>query len=393
MSGNRRAIIVAARRTAIGKVGGLHRHIPLEKLAAPVIRAVLADANLSGTEVHALYLGNAAGGGGNPARLAALEAGLPQEIPALTIDAQCASGLEAISHAARLIETGAADIVLAGGAESPSTAPWRVAKPRNLYTAQPEFFAEARFAPQAAGNPSMIEAGEAVAREFGITRERQDAYAAESHRKALSDEALVHAAQEIVPVSRPDERDECPRPLRSELLARMPPLLPGGSVTAGNSCPVSDGAAFALLISEQAFRERGYEKGLRLETSASAGCDPRLLGISAVPAVRKLDLPANIETVAFVEAFASQVLATLDALGLDAQIVNPFGGAIALGHPYGASGAVLAVQLFTQLVRNPSPGRSGAGLALAAAAGGVGAAALFTRIHSTCVKNSHAASG
>lgn len=377
-----RAIIVAARRSAIGRVGGLHRNRIIEQLAAPVIQTALADAGIAPREVEALLLGNAAGGGGNPARLVLLQAGLPHSLPGYTVDSQCASGLDAICFAARLIETGGAEIVIAGGAESPSTAPWRVTKPGNLYRGIPQFYQEARFAPDAQGNPSMIEAAEAVAREYAISRERQDAFAVESHHKASTPAARQFAQGEIVPLEGA-KSDESVRPaLKPALLARMPTLLPDGTVTAGNSCPISDGAAFAILVSERVFRERRYQAGLWLRDSASAGGDPRLLGVAAVPAVERLfsrqpGARADISTIAFVEAFAAQVLATLGLLNLDPARVNPYGGALALGHPYGASGALLAVQLFSQLVRNRDARTGLTGLAMAAAAGGVGTAALF----------------
>jgi acetyl-CoA C-acetyltransferase len=382
----RRAIIVAARRTAIGALGGLHRRVSVEKLAAPVIRAILADAGLAANEIDALVMGNAVAGGGNPARLAALEAGLPHKVPASTIDTQCASGLDAIAMAARLIETGAAEAVIAGGAESASTAPWRIARPGNLYSELPAFYSEAPFAPGGQGAPSMIEGAEAVARAKAISRERQDAYALLSHQRASATEARSRASAEIVSVTGGEEADEGVRPaLSARLLARMPPLIEGGSVTAGNACAISDGAAFVLLLSENAFRASGLTSGLRWQGAASAGCDPALPGLSAIPAVEALlagDFASlqDMAAIAFVEAFASQVLATLDALGLTPEHVNRHGGALALGHPYGASGAILAVQLFTDLVRRPDAPAQGSALAMAAGAGGVGAAALCRRI-------------
>jgi acetyl-CoA C-acetyltransferase len=386
VSGRPRAIVVAARRTAIGALGGIHRRVSVEKLAAPVIRAILADASLQLNAVDALVMGNAASGGGNPARLALLEAGLPHSIPASTIDTQCASGLDAIAAGARLIETGAAEAVIAGGAESASTAPWRIAKPANLYRELPAFYSEAPFAPSGLGNPSMIEGAEAVARYAGISRERQDAYALLSHQRASALEARARAKVEIVSVSGGEEADESVRPaISARLLARMRPLIEGGSVTAGNACAISDGAAFALLLSERAFQASGLSCGRRWRDAASAGCDPALPGLSAIPAVKALlarhpSLLEDATSIAFVEAFASQVLASADAHGLAPERINNHGGALALGHPYGASGAILTVQLFTEMVRCANARAQGLGLAMAAGAGGTGAAAICERV-------------
>lgn len=386
MNARQRAIIVAARRTAVGRVGGLHRHVPLEQLAAPVIRAVLSDAAISTSDADALIMGNAAGPGGNPARVALLAAGLPNTTPAFTVDAQCASGLEAIANGARLIETGAAHIVVAGGAESPSTAPWRVAKPRSLYGDLPAFYHEAPFAPDETGNPTMIEGAENVARTCGIAREEQDAFALDSHRRASSVQARAIAADEIVSLHGTAQEDEGVRPqLSPRLLARMPALIKGGTVTAGNSCSISDGGAFVVIMSENAFHARGHKRGLRVASCAAAGNDPRLPGLAAVPAVRQLferqpETAARIASIAIIEAFASQVLGTIRLLKLDPALVNPVGGALAIGHPYAASGAILAVQLFSRFVREPrEAGRAegAASLAIAAAAGGIGSAILF----------------
>jgi acetyl-CoA C-acetyltransferase len=382
-----RAIIIAARRTAIGKLGGLHRSRSIEKLAAPLISAVLADAGLDADAIDGVIIGNAAGGGGNPARLIALAAGLPHTVPAMTLDTQCASGLDAIVMAARQIETGAAEAVIAGGAESPSTAPWRVARPLNPHTQMPQFFAQAMFAPGAAGQPSMIEAAENVARQFGIARERQDAFALQSHRLAVNADAEGTSRAEIVPLASgaPEWRDEALRPgLTPALLVRMKPLVsPDGSVTAGNSCQISDGAALTVVVSDDLHRHLGAPPGLVFAGSASAGVEPRILGIAAVPAFEKLSAklaiaPGELHAIEINEAFASQVLATIELLGLNPPAINTFGGALALGHPYGASGAILVVRLFTRLIRTNTGSDLRHGAAMIAAAGGIGTAAVFS---------------
>jgi acetyl-CoA C-acetyltransferase len=385
MSGGK-AIVIAARRTAIGRVGGLHKARRLEHLAAPLIQAVIADAGVDVVDIGEVIIGNAVGGGGNPARLIALAAGLPETIPGYSIDRQCASGLDAIVAGARLIETGAAEAVIAGGVESASTAPWRLEKPSNLYTDAPRFFHQAAFTPSARHDPDMIHAAENVARECGITRARQDAFALQSHERALESHEASVFAQEIVPLGKGpgQDRDEGPRPtLSPRLLARMPSLLPDGTVTAGNSCAISDGAAVALLVSEALHRRLGGPAGLRLIAAASAGIAPRILGLASVPALkaacRRAGIqPGDLTAIELNEAFASQVLATMEALSVNPHIINRNGGALAFGHPYGASGAVLVARLYSRFIRNHTGLAPGPAAAMIAAAGGVGVAALFT---------------
>ena len=374
------AVIIAARRTAIGNVGGMHRARPVETLGAAAVMAALADSSLSPGDIGEVIMGNAAGGGGNPARLIALSAGLPESVPAITVDRQCASGLDAIVYGARLIAMGTVEAVIAGGAESPSTAPWRVEKPASLYRGLPRFYGEAQFAPGAAGERQMIEAAERVALENGIRRTDQDAYALASHKRAAGAAAAGMFDMEIATVGSGAERDEGPKAgLRPETLARAAPLLPDGTVTAGNSCPVSDGAAAVVMVSAALHARLGRPPGLAFVDGAAGGVNPARLGLAAVPAVERLRARAGtrwggLAAGEFNEAFASQVLATLEDLELPLSIVNAHGGAIALGHPYGASGAVLVVRLFTRIAR---AGADGLGLAMLAAAGGLGVAAMF----------------
>ncbi|MBP2300949.1 thiolase family protein [Azospirillum picis] len=383
-----RAVIVAARRTPVGRIGGSLRDLPVEDLAAPVIRAVLADAGLEAAEVEEVLLGNAVGPGGNVARLSSLSAGLPLAVPGVTVDRQCGSGLEAINLAARLVQSGAAEVVLAGGVESTSTAPWRVAKPTSLYRS-PSFFDRARFAPDDIGDPSMIKAAENVATAYGISRERQDLYALESHRKAVASQSSGRFAREIVPLALPDGRtiahDECPRPDTSlERLAGLRPVLrPDGTVTAGNACPVNDGAAVVAVVSERKSRALASPRGLVVVDSAAAGVDPKLLGTGPIPAVARL-LARNpgltlddIDLVEFNEAFAAQVLASLDALGIEEHRVCIGGGALALGHPYGASGAILVTRLFSELLFPPAGPAPRRGIATLGIGGGLGLATLL----------------
>ncbi|MFE2753882.1 thiolase family protein [Actinosynnema sp. NPDC059335] len=386
---DRRPVVVAARRTPVGRAGGAFAAVRAEDLLAPVLRAVLTEAGVAAGEVDDVVIGNAAGGGGNVARLAALTAGLPVDVPGVTVDRQCGSGLEAVVLAARLVAAGAGDCYLAGGVESTSTAPWRAERPTRP-TGMPRFYARARFAPDSVGDPEMGEAAENVARAFGVDRARQDAFALRSHRRATAAAAAGRFRAEIVPVPTRGgvvEADECPRPDTSaEALAALRPVFAeGGTVTAGNSCPLNDGASAMLVTSLAKARRLGVGPVLGFVDGASAGVDPNLLGIGPVESTRRLlvrrpglDL-GSVAAIEFNEAFAAQVLASLDALSIAEERVNRDGGAIALGHPYGASGAILVTRLHTQLVREAAP--AGAqGLAMLGIAGGLGLTALFERI-------------
>jgi acetyl-CoA C-acetyltransferase len=394
------AIIIAARRTPIGRVGRSLKTLTVETLAATVLQALLSDVSLEAAQVDEVILGNAIGPGGNPARLALLTAGFPVGVPGVTVDRQCGSGLEAINQAARLIQSGAAHVVIAGGVESVSTAPWRIEKPNSLYEL-PQFAHRARFSPDGRGDPDMGVAAETVAQTFGISRDRQDRYALHSHAKAISSMQSGRFQSEIVPVAVSSttivDTDECPRSdLTLERLAKLPPAFAqGGTVTIGNSCPINDGAAAVLLVSDRLFQQLGLPQGLRVVDAVATGVDPTLPGIAPVAAVQALlhrhpsiaiDLIDRIE---FNEAFAAQVLASLDALELPESKVNVGGGALALGHPYGASGAILVTRLFTEMIRLPLlegnlpadeglEGRSPHfGLATLGIAGGLGIATLF----------------
>ncbi|WP_413204657.1 thiolase family protein [Rhodospirillum sp. A1_3_36] len=369
-------ILIAARRSAVGRTGGLFRNRNAAQLAAPVLRATLADGGLSPDMLDEVILGNVLQGG-NAARGCALEAGLPVSLPAVTVDRQCASGLEAIVQACWKIKAGAAKAILAGGVESTSTSPWRVERPATPLDL-PRFSAQAPFSGGGHGDPTMVEGAEALAQARQISRDRQDRYAARSHEKALAAQASGRFDGELVSIFGVEERDEGPRPgLTPARLARLKPLSPGGTVTVGNACTTNDAAA-AVLVVDAAFacEQRGKARGLRFLDATAGGVDPALPGLGAVSAARKLDLSA-LSSVEFNEAFAGQTLACLDDLGLPEDIVCPGGGALALGHPYGASGAILVTRLFHDFKGAPTGQR---GLALLSAAGGLGLAALFESV-------------
>jgi acetyl-CoA C-acetyltransferase len=408
VSDPRTPVIVDALRTPVGTAGGVLGRVEVTDLAAPVLRSLHRSLvematrdrghRRDGTdetggrdstiEVDDVVLGNCMGPGGDPARVASLAAGLGLEVPALTVDRQCGSGLDTIGLGALRVLAGG--VVLAGGAESASTAPTRLALTEDG-SRRP--YQRARFAPDEYGDPGMGEAAEQLARHAGITRERQDEYAARSHARVLEARQRGWFDAELVPVPVPDQadpatRDERPRPgLSPQTLARFrPAFVASGTVTAGNSCGISDGAAAVAVVPEALRRALGVP-GLAVRAYALCGTDPRLPGLGSVPAVRAVLAAAglswsDIGQFEITEAFASQVLACTDALGLDAlgadaDLVCPDGGAIALGHPWGASGALLVVRLFSRMVRRPG---SRFGIATCPVGGGQGVALLVERV-------------
>ncbi len=387
---DRQPVIMAALRSPLCRAHGALRTLQAHELIAPVLRGLLTDTGIAADEVSDVVVGNAVGGGGNVARLAALEAGLPVSVPGLTVDRQCGSGLDAIVLACRLIASGGGfgggpghgDVYLAGGVESISTAPLRA---RPGPGGEPQFFSRARFAPDSHGDPDMGLAAENVAVRFGISRQRQDDFALRSQRRALGAAAAGAFEGEVVALPGPDGpvgADDGPRrSLTPAVLARFPAaFVPDGTVTAGNSCFDADGAAAVVVTSLARAKAVGARDGLVLLGTDTAGVEPALLGMGAAAAAERLlaatgVTAAELSLIEFNEAFASQVLACLDHLGIDPQRANLDGGALALGHAYGASGAVLVTRLLAQS-RREAADRSLA-LAMISVAGGMGTAALF----------------
>lgn len=386
-------VVVAALRTPIGTAGGALADVAAADLAAPVLAALAASvsalaasgpvsASVSGSVSDApmldVVLGNCMGPGGNVARVAALAAGLPVDVPALTVDRQCGSGLAAVDVGAALVRA-SQGVVLAGGVESASTAPLR------FWPGEPPVrYERAPFAPAELGDPDMGEAADLLAEKAGVSRARQDAYAARSHARAVATRDAGGFDAEVVPLQTL-RRDERPRTgLGAERLARLRPAFrsaaEGGTVTVGNACGVNDGAAAVALVDAGTHR-RLDSPGLRVLSVATAGVDPHLPGLGLVPATRQALARAglgldDLDVIEVNEAFAGQVLACCDALSLDPERVCVEGGALALGHPWGASGAVLLVRLFSQLVR-AEQGRYG--LAAIAVGGGQGVAMVVER--------------
>jgi 3-oxoadipyl-CoA thiolase len=384
------AVILAAVRTPVGRYGGALAGERPDDLAALVIREAVARAGIPPEEIEDVHFGAANQAGEdnrNVARMAALLAGLPNEVAGVTVNRLCASGLSAVVSACHAVRAGAGDLFVAGGVESMSRAPLAMAKPEHAFQRGNQTVWDTtlgwRFP-----NPrleemfpleSMGETGENVAERYGVSREEQDAFALESqHRHAAAVEAGAFD-DELVPVG-DVTRDEHPRPDTSleKLAALKPAFRPNGTVTAGNSSGVNDGAAALGVASEEKARDVGVEPIGRFVGSAVAGVDPRIMGMGPVPAVRKLLARTGVEVgeidlVELNEAFASQSLQVIRELGLNPGKVNVNGGAIAIGHPLGMSGARLVVTLLHELRRRG--GRYG--LATLCVGVGQGQAALF----------------
>jgi acetyl-CoA acyltransferase len=369
----RPVFFAAARRTPIGRLRGALSAVRADDLAARAVSGVLADLPaLDPARVDDVYWGAANQAGEdnrNVARMAVLLAGLPETVPGATLNRLCASGMEAVTSAARAIAAGDADIVVAGGSESMSRAPFVLPRPDEGLPRGMEIV-DTRLGWRLV-NPrmrdlhgvlSMGETAEEVARRYDISRERQDAFALRSHQAAAAATAAGDFAAELLPVNRPDGATvEVDEGIRADTtLAKLGALKPvfrkDGTVTAGNSSPLNDGAAALVLVSEEVLGELGLEPLGRWVGGASAGVHPDVMGIGPVPATRrvldrrgwKLD---DIETAELNEAFAAQALAVVDELGLDEQRVNPSGGAIAIGHPLGCSGARIITTLLHRMRR------------------------------------------
>ena len=387
-----RAVVISAVRTPVGRFGGGLSGVRPDDLAGLAIRAAVERSGVEPGEIEDVWFGcaNQAGEDNrNVARMGALLAGLPESVAGVTVNRLCASGLSAVVGACHAIAAGDGDLFVAGGVESMTRAPFAMAKPdvpwsrgdRTLYDTVlgwrfPNPRLEAMFPLE-----SMGETGENVAERWEVSREDQDAFALESQRRWAAAQEAGRFADELVPAGELD-RDEHPRPDTSagKLAALQTVFREDGTVTAGNASGINDGAAALVIASEERAHSLGVEPLGVFAGSAVAGVDPRVMGIGPVPAVKKLLRRAGIaapelDLVELNEAFASQSLAVIRELGLDPERVNVNGGAIAIGHPLGMSGARLAVSLLHELRRRG--GRYG--LATLCVGVGQGQAALFER--------------
>jgi acetyl-CoA C-acetyltransferase/3-oxo-5,6-didehydrosuberyl-CoA/3-oxoadipyl-CoA thiolase len=398
----KKAVIIDAVRTPIGSYGGALKSCRPDDLAAAVIRALLARTRIDPALIEDVYLGAANQAGEdnrNVGRMAALLAGLPDSVPGCTVNRLCASGLEAVNIAARTIETGVAEVLIAGGVESMTRAPLVMLKPEAAYQrGNPEMFDTTigwRFTnPKLAEryHPySMGETAENVARKYQISRQDQDRFAVGSQQKTKAAVAAGRFNSEIIPVEIPQKKgpsitvsqDEHPRPDTTlEVLAGLrPAFAKDGTVTAGNSSGINDGAAALLITELETAKRLGLTPLAVIGPSATAGVDPAFMGIGPVPATRKLLKRAglsirDIDIIELNEAFAAQSLACIRELEISDAHINPNGGAIALGHPLGCTGARLVTTLVHEMTRT----RTRRGLATLCVGVGQGVSTIIERI-------------
>jgi acetyl-CoA C-acetyltransferase len=367
-------VIVSLVRTALGKMGGALKDVQPEDLAQVVMKEAIARAGVEPASIDEVIFGQTkqSADAANLARVAALKAGIPVEVPAYTVMRQCGSGLQAINNAMQMIQCGLAEIVLAGGVESMSNAPYYLRMARYGYTAGNGVLVDSNTESQPRSQPiekfgslTMGMTAENLAEKYRISREEQDEFALGSQEKALAAIANGKFKDEITPVKIPRKKgdpvvfeiDEFPRKTSLELLAKLPPVFKkDGTVTAGNSSGRNDGAAAAVVMSAKAAEKKNIKPLARILSQAVAGVSPEIMGIAPAPATRKaLKLAGltqeDIGLIELNEAFAAQSLAVIKELGLNREIVNVNGGAIALGHPLGCSGARIMTTLIYEMRR------------------------------------------
>lgn len=392
----RQALIVSAVRTPVGKFGGSLAGIQATDLGALAIATALERAGIKGELIEEVIMGNVlqAGLGQNPARQSSVMAGIPYDIPAMTINKVCASGLRSVGLAAQLIAAGEADVIVAGGMENMSAAPYLMTGARWGYRMGDGKLVDEMIKNGlwcAFGDVHMGITAENVAERYGVTREDQDRLALASQQKAVAAIDTGRFKDEIVPVPVPQKKgepvnittDEFPRRGTTlEALAKLPPAFKkGGTVTAGNASGINDGAAAAVVMSEEKAKELGLKPMAAILATASAGVDPAVMGIGPVPASRKALAKAglsvsDLDLIEANEAFAAQCVAVSRELALPDEKVNVNGGAIAIGHPIGASGARILVTLLHELKRRG--GRYG--LATLCIGGGQGVALVLENL-------------
>jgi acetyl-CoA C-acetyltransferase len=394
----KKVVIIDGVRTAIGRMGGALKEIEVDYLSEKVMREALKRSRVEGRDVDEVVWGHAKQSSDVPnlARLAALRAGLPIEVPGYTVHRQCGSGLQAINNAAQQIMCGLSEIVLAGGAESMSTAPYYLRKARYGYSAgnaeivDPNTESQPRAQPiEVYGNLTMGLTAENLAEKYHISREEQDLFAFQSQQKAEDAIQTGKFKDEIVPYEIRIKKekfqfdtDEHPRLTSLEKLASLKPVFKdGGTVTAGNSSGRNDGAAALLVMSEEEAIKRDLKPRLRIVSQAAVGVAPEIMGIGPVPAtlkaLRLADLSLeDIDLIELNEAFAAQALAVVKELNINPKKLNVNGGAIALGHPIGGTGAILTVKMMNEMERRGSR----YGLITACIGGGQGIATIVENL-------------
>ncbi|MFL0506209.1 thiolase family protein [Ureibacillus sp. 179-F W5.1 NHS] len=362
----RDAVIVSAVRTAIGKQGGALASIPAHLYGAEVIKEAINRVNISAELIDDVIIGNVLSGGGNIARLSALQTGLSIQIPGLTVDRQCGSGINAVALAAQAIQSGAGDIYVAGGIESMSRAPYQYERPEKAYSSIPPKYRTTLLAPEEIGNPPMGITAENLAKKYNISREEQDEFSYKSQQKMAIAMEEGRFDEQIVPIKIPVrkgepivfDKDEHPRPSTtlSALAKLYPAFVKDGTVTAGSSSGLNDAASALVVMSREKAEELGLQPLATIKGSVVAGVDPNIMGIGPVPATKKLmeklGLSLNdMDLVELNEAFAAQVIACNRELDIDPEKLNVNGGAIAHGHPLGATGAILITKAVYELKR------------------------------------------
>lgn len=383
-------VVVSAVRTAVASENKALKSVPPGELGAIVIREAIKRAGVAPGEIDDVIFGNVLAGGGNTARLSLLLAGLPVEVTGMTVDRQCGSSLQCVALAAALIRAGAGEVYIAGGSESMTRRVWLMENNTiDGFSRMPPAFTRAQLAP-ADIDPSMGITAENVAEQFRIGRAEQDAFALESQRRAVAAIDAGRFKEEIVPVVIPLKKgdpvvfevDEHPRRDTSlERLAKLPPVFKaGGTVTAGNSSGIGDGAAACVVMDAQRAERAGLKPWARVVATAVGGVHPTIMGIGPIPAVRKVLAKAGlslsqIDLIELNEAFASQSLAVVRELGMDRAKVNVNGGAIALAHPIAATGAKLTATLLHEMKRR----QVRYGLVTMCIGGGQGIATIFER--------------
>ena len=369
------AYLVSGFRTPVGRYGGALSSVRPDDLMATAIKKTVEEAGLDPSAVDEVIIGNANGAGEenrNVARMSWLLAGFPDTVPGITVNRLCASGMSSIALATALVESGQADVVIAGGVESMSRAPWVMEKPNKPFAKPGQVFdtsigwrfANPKFAEQEKMTYSMPETAEEVANVFGISREDADAFAVRSQEHALAAIEAGKFAREIVPVEVTDRKgnvtvvdtDEGPRPgTTMEVLAKLRPVTSLGDVTtAGNASSLNDGASCVIVASEEALKKHNLTARARVVANSARGVRPEIMGTGPIPATRDVLERAgweldSVDAVELNEAFASQSIACIRELGLDEDKVNTWGGAIALGHPLGSSGSRITLTLLNRL--------------------------------------------
>ncbi|MBD8028299.1 thiolase family protein [Ureibacillus sp. Re31] len=362
----RDAVIVSAVRTAIGKQGGALASVPAHLYGAEVIKEAINRVNISAEMIDDVIIGNVLSGGGNIARLSALQTGLSIQIPGLTVDRQCGSGINAVALAAQAIQSGAGDIYIAGGIESMSRAPYQYERPEQAYSSIPPKYRKTLLAPEEIGNPPMGITAENLAKKYNISREEQDEFSFKSQQKMAIAMEEGRFDEQIVPIKIPVrkgepilfDKDEHPRPntTLSALAKLHPAFVKDGTVTAGSSSGLNDAASALVIMSREKAEELGIQPLATIRGSMVAGVDPNIMGIGPVPATNKLmnKLGLSLKDMDLVElneAFAAQVIACNRELDIDPEKLNVNGGAIAHGHPLGATGAILITKAVYELNR------------------------------------------